>query len=360
MFEITEALTIGRPAAEAWASLIDLANVPEWGLLSASMSRWRRARNRALWVLGPATSRVLRAIPMGGRARRFIFQRTWTYLPSEMLDSYLVSGYQNPRINVQSILVRHFLIRRLFGDEFDGLMDEEIRHALELNEALRVRARELGVVMGSFIDPARQADVRRVEQVVSGRDTEFADRWVAALAERQAEPVSVLEFACGSANDYRAFVDYGLALFLDYQGIDLTPKNVDNARRRFPGVRFDVGDVLALPYPDGAFDVVIASDLFEHLAPGDMEKALDEAGRMARRAAVLTYFNMAEIEDHRVRPKGGYHRNRLSKTRVEAQLRRRFLSVTATPIKAWVAERYGYTHSYNRHAWTIVAERPEG
>ena len=360
MFEIEEAITIGRPAAEAWGMFIDLPNVAEWGVVSASTSGWRRARNRALWVLGPATSRVLRAIPMGDRARRFLLKRTWTYLPSEMLDSYLVSGYQNPRINVQSILVRHFLIRRLFGDEFDGLMDEEIRRALELNEALRLRARELGVVMGSFIDPARQADVRRVEQVISGRDTEFADRWAATLAERRAEPVSVLEFACGSANDYRAFVDQGLARFLDYQGIDLTPKNVANAKRRFPGARFEVGDVLALPYPDGAFDVVIASDLFEHLALEDMEKALDEAGRLARRAVVLTYFNMAEVPDHRVRPKGGYHRNRLSRTRVEAQLRHRFTSVTATPIATWIAERFGYRHSYNRHAWTIIAERPDG
>ena len=297
---------------------------------------------------------------MGDQARRFLLQLTWAHLPSEMLDSYLVSGYRNPRINVQSILVRHFLTRRLFGDEFDGLMEEEIRSALTLNEALRIRAQELGVVMGSFIDPARQAGVRRVEQAIDGRGTQFADRWTAAFADRQAEPLSVLEFACGSANDYRAFVEYGLARFLDYRGVDLTPKNVANARRRFPGVQFDVEDVLNLPSPDGSFDVVIASDLFEHLPVEDMERALDEAGRLARRAVALSFFNMAEIPDHRVRPKGAYHRNRLSRGRVEARLRRRFPSVTATPIAAWLAERYAYRHAYNRHAWTIVAERPAG
>ena len=98
----------------------------------------------------------------------------------------------------------------------------------------------------------------------------------------------------------------------------------------------------------------------EHLALDDMERALDEAGRLARRAVILSFFNMSDIPDHRVRPKGAYHWNRLSRTRVEAQLRRRLPSVTATPIATWLAERYDYPHSYNRHAWTIVAERPIG
>ncbi len=311
-------------------------------------------------MLGPATSKILRAIPMGEPARHYLLQRTWAHLPSEMLDSYLVSGYQNPRINVQSILLRHALLRRLFGDEFEGHMDAEIRHALTLNEALRIRALELGVVMGSFIDPAKQAGVRRVEQVIDGRDTKFADHWTEALADRRADRLSVLEFACGSANDYRAFVEHGLARFLDYRGVDLTPRNIANARRRCPGVQFEVGDVLDLPSPDGSFDVVIASDLFEHLPVEDMERALDEAGRLARRAVVLTFFSMADIEDHRVRPKGAYHRNWLSRARVERRLRRHFASVTITPIARWLADRYGYRHSYNRHAWTIVAERSEG
>ena len=277
-----------------------------------------------------------------------------------MLDLYLVSGYQNPRINVQSILVRHSLLRRLFADEFAELMDAEIRFAVRLNEALQVRARRLGVTMGAYINPLRYAKVRLVYHAIAGRDKEFVDRWTAALADREAGPLSVLEFACGSANDYRAFVEYGVGRFLDYRGVDLTAKNISNARRHFPDVRFDVGDVLNLPDADGAFDIVVVSDLFEHLAIDDMERALDEAGRLARRAVILSFFNMADIPDHSIRPKGAYFVNRLSRTRVEERLRRRFPSVTATPVAAWLAERYDYPQSYNRNAWTIVAERPPG
>lgn len=311
-----------------------------------------------MWRLAGISSRVVRALPAGDRAQRFLLERMWARKPAEMLDRYLVSGYQNPAINVQSILLRHYLIRRLFGEAFDDVMEEEIRLAIELNEMLRTRARDLGVTMAPYTDPFRHAQVTRVEGAIAGRDTVFAGRWAAILADRQAEAIPVLEFACGSANDYRAFADQGLARFLDYTGVDLTAKNIANARRRFPGIRFEVGDVVSLPYADGAFDCVIASDVFEHLPLEGMERALDEAARLAREAVVLSFFSMADIPDHIVRPKGAYHVNRLSRARVEARLRERFPVVTATPIAPWLAERYGYPHSYNRNAWTVIAERP--
>ena len=318
----------------------------------------RRVRNDALKVLGRVASRALGALPAGARARRFLAGRTWAHLPSDVLDAYLVSGYQNPRINVQSILVRHFLTRRLFGSEFDQLMDEEIRFALRLNEVLRLRALEQGVKMGSFIDPVKHADVKMIDEAITGRDREFIDRWRTELADRQAVRISVLEFACGSANDYREIEESGLARFLDYRGIDLTAKNIANARRRFPDVDFEVGDVTSLRFPDASFDYVIASDLFEHLPIDGMGRALDEAARVARRAIILTFFSMADIPEHVVRPKGAYYWNRLSRSQVEAMLRDRFPSVTARPIARWLADEYGYRHSYNRNAWTVVAERP--
>ena len=264
----------------------------------------RRARNRALKALGHAASRAVGVIPGGSRAGRFLSKQVWAHLPPETLDTYLVSGYQNPRINLQSILVRHFLTRQLFGDEFEELMDEEIAFALRLNETLRQRALELGVKMGSFTDPLKRADVKRVDDAIQGRDGEFIARWDAALVDRQTASISVLEFACGSANDYRTLAESGLARFLDYRGIDLTAKNIGNARRRFPGVDFEVGDVTNLTYPDDSFDFVIASDLFEHLSIDGAGRALDQASRLARRALVLTFFSMGDIPEHVVRRKG--------------------------------------------------------
>ena len=114
-----------------------------------------------------------------------------------------------------------------------------------------------------------------------------------------------------------------------------------------------------LPYPDDSFDYVIASDLFEHLPIDGMGRALDQAARLARcggRPDVLQACRTSpSTSSARRAPTTGTG----SVTRsVEAELRDRFPSVTATPIAPWLAEQYGYRHSYNRNAWTIVAERP--
>jgi len=320
------------------------------------------ARGGRNWVgstLAPLVSTGLRKVPFGGRITRFLLEQTWSRRNAEMLDRYLVSGYQNPRVNMQSVLVRHFLISKLFGPVHHQLVQDEIRFAVELNERLRCRALELGVTMGSFMDPVKHAAVQRVDEVIADRQMEFEDRWSAGLPARTAEPLRVLEFACGSANDYRAFVAYGLARHLDYTGIDLTAKNIENALRRFPGARFQVGDILNLPYAAGSFDFVIASDIFEHLAPHEMERALGEACRLARRGVALTFFNMSSAPDHLVQRRRAYHWNRLSAPRVEDHLRRHFSSVTTIPVATWLKKRFDYAHSYNRHAYTIFAENAD-
>jgi ubiquinone/menaquinone biosynthesis C-methylase UbiE len=167
----------------------------------------------------------------------------------------------------------------------------------------------------------------------------------------------VLEVACGSANDYRAFAECGLAPHADYRGIDLSEKNVANARRRFPHVPFDVGDVRDLPCADDQFDYVVASDLFEHLPIEGMERALAEAMRVARRGLALTFFNMHEGPEHDVRPTRLYHWNRLSRPLIEERLRRRFPSIRVVAIASWLSDRYGYAHSYNPRAYSIFALR---
>jgi ubiquinone/menaquinone biosynthesis C-methylase UbiE len=318
----------------------------------------RRIRRGALGLLARAAARGLTFVPLGRRLERFLLERTWTARSADMLDRYLVSGYQNPRINVQSILLRHFLIARIGGTGFDDFAEGELRLAVELNEVLRLRAAELGITMGSFLNPTRQAAVRRVDESIADREHAFAERWAEALGRIGASRISVLELACGSANDYRAFVEYGLAPYLDYRGIDLTEKNVMNARRRFPDVGFEVGDVRSLPFGDREFDYVIASDVFEHLSLDGMELALDEAMRVARRGLALTFFNMGEAPDHEVRPTRLYHWNRLSRSRIEERIRARFESVRVVAVAAWLRERYGYAHSYNRHAYSVFAEHP--
>jgi ubiquinone/menaquinone biosynthesis C-methylase UbiE len=307
--------------------------------------------------VGRAVERVGARLPRRGRIEQFLLKRWWNRAPADMLDSYLVTGYQNPHINVQSVLQRHFLLRRIFGREFDGLMRDELRFAVELNEVLRIRAAELDVKMGAYLDPDKAAGVKRVEEAIRDRETEYVERWRAALEGRSADPISVLELACGSANDYRTFVECGFARLLEYRGIDLTPKNIANARRRFPGISFEVGDIRTVNAPDRSFDYVIASDIFEHLSPEAREEALGEAMRLARRGLALTFFNMAEIPEHEVNPRRLYYWNRLSRARLEERLRPSFPDIEVIPVADWLRTHLGYRHTYNSRAYTIFAER---
>ena len=315
---------------------------------------FRRARTAGLSV----AAKVLRRLRPGLATEERLLRWSWVSRDAERLDAYLVIGWQNPRINVQSILIRHALIRRLFGDAFEDLMQGEVRFAVELNEVLRLESERTNTPINSFLDAKRQARILEVARVIGDREHQYQAAWRQALEGRSAERISVLELACGSANDYRAFADYGLAPFLDYAGIDLNPKNVANARRRFPTVDFRIGNAMAVDRGDASVDVVIASDLFEHLPLDGAAKVLGEAMRIARHEVVLSFFNIADVDEHKDRPVAAYHWNLLSRARYEAALAERFPSVTVIPIDAWLRRDFGYEHTYNPAAYTIVAARP--
>lgn len=304
-----------------------------------------------------AAARVLRGVRPGPATEARLLRWSWASRPAAGLDEYLVTGWQNPRINVQSILIRHALLRRLFGDVDAVVMHAELAFAVELNEALRLEALRTDTPINSFLDQRRLARIRKVGEVIADRETEYRDRWQAALATRAGGPLSVLELACGSANDYRAFAEYGLARFLDYTGVDLNPKNIANARRRFPDVAFREGSALDLPDADASVDVVLASDLLEHLPLEGVDRVIAEAARVARRAVLLSFFNMAEIAEHEDRPVAAYHWNKLSRARIASALGTHFPRVSVIPIHAWLQGEHGYGHTYNRRAYTIIAER---
>jgi ubiquinone/menaquinone biosynthesis C-methylase UbiE len=235
-------------------------------------------------------------------------------------------------------------------------MREELAHCVEATKALRKRAAELGVTMGSYLDPAKRAAVKEVSATIADWEDRYEHRWAQALRDRSVPPLRVLEFACGSANDYRFFDSYGIARFLDYTGVDLTQANIDNARSRFPGVQFEVGNVIDLPYPDRSYDYVVVSDLFEHLSLEAMGQAVGEAARLAGRGVVFTFFNMADVPEHEVRPKGSYYWNLLSAPLIRARLAQDFDTVTAIHVRTFLRDEFGYQQSYNKKAWTLIAE----
>lgn len=327
--------------------------------------------------------------------------RSWMQHDRAMLRDYLVRDVQDPRLNVQSILARHFLIERLFPGRFGQLMEQELRFGAAMNWLLCLSkspdaAARAPLVFDALLadaeDPADSLLPRYLVETCAALPAD-ADglpvpdyigdllAWLAARADEATlpEPVlqtfqhlwshalaaetvpeprpAVLEIACGSANDYRFFDAFGLARFIEYTGVDLCEKNVVNARSMFPGVRFDVGNALRLDAPDAAYDYVIASDLYEHLSVEAMEAAVAETCRVTRREACILFFSMQEAAEHVVRPIDEYHINVVAMDAVRQLFLRGAKAVEAISVDELLRRRLGCDDTPNKRAWVFTVTK---
>lgn len=92
----------------------------------------------------------------------------------------------------------------------------------------------------------------------------------------------MLDVGCGSG----LFCGVAHERGLDPVGIDAAEPLLAIARERFPGIRFDQGDMEALPYPDASFDLVTGNNSFQYAA--DPVAALREARRVMKASGTLS------------------------------------------------------------------------
>ncbi|MHC4581227.1 MAG: class I SAM-dependent methyltransferase [Planctomycetota bacterium] len=314
--------------------------------------------------------------------------KSWMRHDRSMLKDYLVRDVEDPRINVQSILTRHFLVERLFGERFTWLGQQELRFALVVNWLLRLLKSSVatwqlqavldalltgqndaeGLIIPSYVSetfaaltlpnyicdllnwtPVETTEAPIPEHLMSS----FQAIWSEVLAGEQPQGIRVLEPACGSANDYRFIESFGIARLLDYRGFDLCDKNVQNAKDMFPGVHFEVGNVLEIEAEDKTFDYCFVHDLFEHLSIEAMETAISELCRVTRRGICAGFFNMHPGDEHTVRPVGNYHWNCLSMSRTEAILERYCSAIQVVHIDELLRSRFGCADAHNKGAYTF-------
>jgi SAM-dependent methyltransferase len=317
---------------------------------------------------------------------------SWEHYEPGMLATYLVSGVEDPRINIQSILTRDFLLLVLFGERFAALKAEELRFATVMDWLLNylgkdpiaeemtalVHALENGAenaegveipfhVLKTFQGLPRAVDGVRIPNYIrellsayvsggkwadAAKDV-FGDRWAALLANEEAVTISVIEAACGSANDYRFLKRFGIARFLDYTGFDLCEKNVENAGAMFPGAHFVAGNVLGIDAKDKCFDYCVVQDLLEHLSVPAMEQAIKEICRVTCHGICVGFFQMDEIPNHVVRRVGDYHINLLSMEKVRESFEARGAHVEVIHIQTFLRMCLNCAHTHNPNAYTF-------
>jgi SAM-dependent methyltransferase len=88
----------------------------------------------------------------------------------------------------------------------------------------------------------------------------------------------VLDLGCGPASMWHHWLRLPTPGRL--VGIDLSPGMVAEAKRLYPGGDFVVGRAHELPFPNGSFDVVIASAVLHHIPDEHLPGALDEIVRV--------------------------------------------------------------------------------
>jgi SAM-dependent methyltransferase len=319
---------------------------------------------------------------------------SWTRHDAPVLRDYLVSGVEDPRLNLQSVLSRHFLVRIAAGEGFRELMAAEYRFSAAMNwllalgdaarepsaaEALLYALRKgsdnaEGLEIPPFIldlFPRLPADTdglavpNYIEQFLSEAQGEagpalntFNTLWNVALASfERPVPPAVLEPACGSANDYRFLRAFGLARLLDYTGFDLCESNVRNARALFPDARFEVGNVFEVGFGPRSFDVCFVHDLFEHLSIEGLQAAVAEICRVARVGICAGFFNMDETAEHEVRPVEQYHWNKLSMGRTKRLFAEHGFAGEVMHIGTFLKHQVGCEQAHNANAYTFLLFR---
>lgn len=112
-------------------------------------------------------------------------------------------------------------------------------------------------------------------------------RFHRALARTLSElpPQSILEFGCGEGMLAEVLDDEGVPL-PGYRGIDIRPDAIAEARRRNPGLAFEVRDIFDQSLDGESFDVVLASQVLEHLF--DPAPFLSRLADLSARHLVLT------------------------------------------------------------------------
>ena len=97
------------------------------------------------------------------------------------------------------------------------------------------------------------------------------------------------------------FIDNYLSQsFIEVRGIDIDSRAIDYAVKTFTkeNLQFQVGDAMSINFPDNSFDVVVCSQVYEHVP--DARKMMDEIFRVLKSGGIC-YFaatNRLSIEEH--------------------------------------------------------------
>jgi SAM-dependent methyltransferase len=109
------------------------------------------------------------------------------------------------------------------------------------------------------------------------------------------EGVKLLDAGCGSGEAAAMAVGRGAHV----TGLDAAAQMIELARQNASGVEFTVGDLESMPYANGQFDAVIASNSVHFC--NNHARAVGEIARVTRKGGRIAICSMGEYKDMDIR-----------------------------------------------------------
>lgn len=102
-----------------------------------------------------------------------------------------------------------------------------------------------------------------------------------------------LEVGCGAGGWFSQLMDWGVAEDA-LHGIELNPERANQARAQFSAADIRTGDAVELPWPSGAFQIVIASTVFTSILATDVKQLIaDEIQRVIAPGGAFLWYDFA-------------------------------------------------------------------
>lgn len=107
---------------------------------------------------------------------------------------------------------------------------------------------------------------------------------------------NILDVGCGEGYITRRIKEHKKGI--NIEGIDYYGDVIEIARKNCPEIKFLQGSVYDLPYGDGTFDLLVSSEVLEHLE--EPERAINEIKRISKKYCIITvpnepYFRIANM-----------------------------------------------------------------
>jgi ubiquinone/menaquinone biosynthesis C-methylase UbiE len=166
-----------------------------------------------------------------------------------------------------------------------------------------------------------------------------SDRWdtlCALLATHGYLPLRdrrIIDIGCGSGKILGTLLGLG-AQAAHCVGVDLIPERILEARAAQPAIRFIQGNADHLEFPDGTFDLALASTVFSSIL-NDGDRVAGEIARVLKPGGALLWY------DFRYRNPRNPHVRGMPKTRVRALFPGFAVHLRTTTVLPPLARRLG-------------------